>query len=1254
MKKAVSFILSFIICFSCLGVVVSAEAEVKELTLTLPESVDNSTSPYFPEIGNQGSMGSCTSWAHVYYSFTYAMNKLRGIKTTPENTYSPQWSYNLTSNGEGEGSTAADIEWFLEKQGAVPLSMVPYEEDPVTWCADEKVWRESINNRLLDTIKYKSFGYEKSQITSADDSDLTDVKTALAQGELLTFSTAIYSWITTKLTSHKDVSENDKFLGEEAVIAQHGYKGGHAMTIVGYNDNLWVDINANSKVDSGEMGAFKIANSWGEDYANGGFIWMAYDALNEYSCVGGVENVSNREMAMSSIEGVIARPYGEGTDVYIKYNFKTDNRRANHIIITAEKDGTASTYKAFFPLLTLTSGEAKIPYDGNMLISLDNVIPDISEKNFKDYTWSVTFVDKYEDDCSTTYRNAEIVIESTGEVFRPANTFPITLNGGEKTVEFSQTDLNHAVVYYRGYSNPTINYQINGENWINSKPMESNTEREGYVNKFVIDLKDKASARVYFTNPQGKRDDNEGGFFTVTKGLNYVVTEGVAEPLNIDIVFDAEAIERTMSHQYSANVTGGYAPYKYTYVFKNLETGEESTLGGKEKDQSVFKIFNETGSYSVTVLVEDFEGTKASKEAFFQVQDSPFEFAEFKVTNEGELFFGKAVNFSAVTRFENIQRFGIGKERYDLVITKNGKVCYTAVLDPLTVDHNKMTSTIAFSWTPDGAGVYRVTISGTDYGKDYAEKTIEIQVVNKAVIYYKGFSNPYLYYQIADGSFQKKEMNQSREETGYINKAELDLGYAEDTKIYFGDGKGRADDNGGEYYTVKAGKSFFTTKNAEEVLKASLNSDILNAEINTPLTLKAEVVGGYTPYTYKYTVENKATGEKLSSENQQDLSEFLCTLKTEGEYNAQVVVTDFSGAQAQADLKLVITAPTEATTSAPVEISSTATFDEVTVPTEPTIPASTADEPAFTEETTAAEVTHPTEIIEEFVGYIGDTNSDLKVSIKDATLVQKKIANIPVDVEILEEIADCNEDSKVNIKDATLIQKHLAKLPALRVGESIYRYITITLPIPTTVTSQASEDEATQNTTHITTQTIITTIPVESSVPQTSSTVWTDPTEEATTEPVITEATEPVTTELTTTEKTEVTTEEITTTQIATEEPTTEEITTEEITTSPVTQPELREVTFTNSFKWSGTIYCYYWSDSDITMTAWPGAPMQSIGLNDFGESLYNLQIPQNAQYIIFTNGTNQTVDIQYSGGVCRYYPLPAVNDKGHHLVERW
>lgn len=71
-----------------------------ELPYKLPSKWDNSTNEnakYLPEIEYQGYFGSCASWASAYYQFTYTANKARNIPTTEENTYSPNFVYNLVN-----------------------------------------------------------------------------------------------------------------------------------------------------------------------------------------------------------------------------------------------------------------------------------------------------------------------------------------------------------------------------------------------------------------------------------------------------------------------------------------------------------------------------------------------------------------------------------------------------------------------------------------------------------------------------------------------------------------------------------------------------------------------------------------------------------------------------------------------------------------------------------------------------------------------------------------------------------------------------------------------------------------------------------------------------------------------------------------------------------------------------------------------------------------------------------------------------
>ena len=257
----------------------------------LPSSVDLSESKYFPPVGNQGGLGSCATFSSVYYQFSYAVNQNLDVEATYDNTRSPQIVYNFINQNGSNGTYYGSNYTFLSFYGAPTMKSVPYsDQDDLNWHAYDGVWRESIRTRLKDYYVYENIGVEGKQITSPDDEDLTAYKTALNDGKVLGYSTFIYSWLSTTLKANPEAPENNNHIGEHSVTVCDGVSGGHAMTIVGYNDNIWTDINNNDKVDSGEMGAFKIVNSWGEGYCNNGFAWVAYDALNAVSSVEGVTN----------------------------------------------------------------------------------------------------------------------------------------------------------------------------------------------------------------------------------------------------------------------------------------------------------------------------------------------------------------------------------------------------------------------------------------------------------------------------------------------------------------------------------------------------------------------------------------------------------------------------------------------------------------------------------------------------------------------------------------------------------------------------------------------------------------------------------------------------------------------------------------------------------------------------------------------------------------------------------------------------
>ena len=97
----------------------------------------------------------------------------------------------------------------------------------------------------------------------------------------------------------------------------------------------------------------------------------------------------------------------------------------------------------------------------------------------------------------------------------------------------------------------------------------------------------------------------------------------------------------------------------------------------------------------------------------------------------------------------------------------------------------------------------------------------------------------------------------------------------------------------------------------------------------------------------------------------------------------------------------------------------------------PTQPAETTAPTAAPTEPTVP----PTEASQRL---LGDVDGDTKVTILDATYIQKKLASIALPFAFNEKVADTDEDKSVTIIDATFIQKWLASLPSNdRIGKPI-------------------------------------------------------------------------------------------------------------------------------------------------------------------------------------------------------------------------
>ena len=399
----------------------------------------------------------------------------------------------------------------------------------------------------------------------------------------------------------------------------------------------------------------------------------------------------------------------------------------------------------------------------------------------------------------------------------------------------------------------------------------------------------------------------------------------------------------------------------------------------------------------------------------------------------------------------------------------------------------------------------------------------------------------------------------------------------------------------------------------DKVLRFNTDVIVSHIDAETGEKLADDEVTSYTNVLSNGTYETKA---------KEGLGEAQVPPNASGNYAAGSICVVYLYGEKVEDPTTTPTEPTTVATEPPTTPDTTPTTtatepdpSEVPTATAPdTTPTTTVTEPK-TEVTTTAPVqtTAPQpEYIEPL--YLGDADLSGVVNIKDATVIQKHAAFLLMLVGDGLTCADANADTNVNVKDATVIQKFLAKMEIpYAVGELIPGTGEwTTVPVVTTVAPATTEPGTTV-------------APVE-------TTTTAAPATETTTEP--TEATTVEPTETDPTEATEPTTEEPVTDPIEDTEPT--EIVTDPIEDTEPTEPpyiddpvyDTYSVCFSNNKRWGGTVYAYTWDPVGGNNGEWPGEPMTYYDTNDYGEDRYVYDVTPGHTFIIFTDGTTKSTDV--------------------------
>lgn len=199
---------------------------------------------YCPPVGDQ-RFNDCVGWANSYGARSILFNKKHNRTGDKAAVFSPTYLHrSVATNCEATAVTEKAL-GFLKEVGTVPFVLIDYT---------------CMENMPPDSLKkfagtFRITEYERLFMKDEQNgkTKVLKVKKALAEGQPVIIGMEIYQ-------SFMDAEGKEVW----TPIIGDVSKGGHAMVVVGYDDNK-------------EGGAFEIMNSWGDDWGKKGFIWVKYE-----------------------------------------------------------------------------------------------------------------------------------------------------------------------------------------------------------------------------------------------------------------------------------------------------------------------------------------------------------------------------------------------------------------------------------------------------------------------------------------------------------------------------------------------------------------------------------------------------------------------------------------------------------------------------------------------------------------------------------------------------------------------------------------------------------------------------------------------------------------------------------------------------------------------------------------------------------------------------------------------------------------
>lgn len=744
-KKIISIIslatMTITICMN--GIVVKGETLenqniIEDNNIQLPSQVDNSQSKYFPPVGHQGEIGSCVSFSTAYYQLSYMLNKEydRDGKL-PENICSPTFIYNYSTHQ----ACCEGIYDVMKQIGCCNIEDVPIVnvqsdiKGNLNWNVSEDNLLKASENRILN---YEVVNFQENEekketfITGPKDSSLNRIKGYLNDGEILSFGTDIYKAVEYKIVKNEEVSENSKHIDEIIIPRFDKTKdcGFHEMTIVGYNDDIWVDINEDGKVQEGEKGAFKVVNSWGEEYANKGFVWMSYDAFNNVSSVNNDMLSSTRYVASDSYVRISVKDNKKMCKYYCEIELESASRGGISLEVTNKENGKTIDLYPFSHGWGIYNFEGEKGYSsGKFLFNLDNIIDgDIDLEDINNLNINVKVTDKISEGDITKIKDFRIIDKDKNLIYGGEFSNNVYLDGEVFNINPSlgydkENKVNNvSKIYYKGDKKPAyVEYQVGDMNWITYSLLdmkEANYIGEGFLGTNIF-LGKYNSAYIRFLDEKKEYID-DGYIYKVNTGVNKLSKKEVTT--DDDIMkfqipnMQINAAGECIYIKVGSTLDDGSVKFKYSY--KKEGSDEEVLISDYSDEKEAETTISENGKYIITVNAIDKDGNETSySKEYIKTDEYNSEYCKIESFVSTK---GKTIKVNDTTEF-NINVDDISMlDRY--IVYVNGEKIHDKT------DGGRE----GIKWTPTKAGEYTIkcVVCNRFEERQKTEKEMKIKVID--------------------------------------------------------------------------------------------------------------------------------------------------------------------------------------------------------------------------------------------------------------------------------------------------------------------------------------------------------------------------------------------------------------------------------------------------------------------------------------------------------------------------------------------